>query len=285
MFRPLLAFVLCLFVQTANAETRAPIYNDTLDLMLADIQVLPNVASARIDREDQSLKIVLTDGQEVTSNPDNLHQMLQGTTDPAERNALIAQFTQTIAELSDPKPTLDAASLTVNVLPVIRSDDYLTTNSNPDAPPDQKLQQKFLPGLSIFYVFDTPNSVQFLQAEDVTKAGFDLATVDAAAKARIAEYGGTFRTEPISNLTMVVLDGFYETSLLLVPEIWNAVDQDIDRLVIGIPARDVLLYGDAANPDVIEELKATIARISAEGAYPLSDRLLEWKAGSWHYFD
>lgn len=277
------AILLCLGLAfAATAETRPQIFTETLKLMQAAAQQLPNVTSAEIDMLDQSLTTTLSNGQTIKLNPDNLHLQLQTLTTDADRDAEVAHFMATLVPLIDAPTQLDQASL-LHIFPVIRPSDYDVSVPGLTAE-DTPLNAEFLPGLSVFYVLDTPQNVQYLTTDMLRNTGIGLDVIKDAATVNIARYAAGAQIFE-GTISVVKLDGFYESSLLLVPAIWEDLDQDVDKMVIALPARDILVFGDGKSPEIIAQMNLAIQKVKEVGAGLLTDRLLVWENHHWAYAD
>lgn len=71
----------------------------------------------------------------------------------------------------------------------------------------------------------------------------------------------------------------YNAALLLLPEVWSAIPNIPDDLVVAVPARDVVAFGDGADPEVLAALRR-IARMPSDG-YPVTTLLLQRVRGRW----
>ena len=82
---------------------------------------------------------------------------------------------------------------------------------------------------------------------------------------------------------MIVLNGNLEASLMLSDGFWEAITQTIKQknLVIGIPAKDVLLITHLESSDGILTLKNAIKKIYEQGDHLLTKWLFKREAGAW----
>ena len=63
-------------------------------------------------------------------------------------------------------------------------------------------------------------------------------------------------------VVMATCGGNFEASLIIYTPLWDTVHQHFaGDVVIGIPTPDMLLIGDATNPDAIAEVRAGIERV------------------------
>ena len=77
----------------------------------------------------------------------------------------------------------------------------------------------------------------------------------------------------------LVFEADYNAALLLVPELWTAIPDLPADLVVAVPARDIFVVGDGADPVAMTALRS-IARMSGDG-YPVTTLLLQRVRGRW----
>jgi len=90
------------------------------------------------------------------------------------------------------------------------------------------------------------------------------------ARLQIEEHG------PVRSLSF---DADYNAALLLLPEVWSAIPKLPADLVVAVPARDIVAFGDGADPEAVASLRR-IARMPSDG-YPVTTLLLQRVRGRW----
>lgn len=138
-------------------------------------------------------------------------------------------------------------------------------------------------GLVVAYVVDDGQSFSYIQHYHLAEAGIEIQQLHeyglsnlkqiAAEQLQVREYG------PIYS---VFLDGNFEASLILVPELW---DKGLAHLVQGefiaaLPARDVLAFCDASSSEGIAELRKVVLRV-AGGDHLLTTSLYRRMGSHW----
>lgn len=135
------------------------------------------------------------------------------------------------------------------------------------------------PGLIAAYAIDTPQTLSFVTTDDAGRFG-TAAQVHALALEGLAALANRASIEGGGGRFGVRVDGANDASLALV---YDRVAPRIDIVgppVIAIPARDELLIGDGADPEIVESLRAIVSRIHRTSTYPISARLYTWSAGT-----
>jgi hypothetical protein len=90
------------------------------------------------------------------------------------------------------------------------------------------------------------------------------------ARLQIEEHG------PVRSLSF---DADYNAALILLPEVWSAIPNLPADLVVAVPARDIVAFGDGADPEAVAILRR-IAQMPSDG-YPVTKLLLQRVRGRW----
>ena len=244
---------------------------DTLILLREAHAAQPGITEVWIDWQDQSVLFQREgDSEPSRTYPDNLHLLLQQAESGAERQAILNRFMRA----TDATPEVMAES----ILPVLRWQGY--GEGLPEGP--DVISRSFAGEIAVFYVQDLPERVDQDTLLDV--AG-DAGALHALALDNLRRYSaGRIELLPGDLLNMVLLDGMYESSLLLDDRFWNAAQAAMGRIVAAVPARDVLLFTDAEVPDGVPALIDAITRNRETFAYPISETLLEWTGAGWRVY-
>jgi uncharacterized protein YtpQ (UPF0354 family) len=87
---------------------------------------------------------------------------------------------------------------------------------------------------------------------------------------------------------MITADGSYESSLLLLDDLWSKgdvpakVDGDV---VVAIPARDLLFFTGSSNPAGVARLRELAAKYVKQASYRLTAALFVYRDGRFTRFD
>lgn len=81
---------------------------------------------------------------------------------------------------------------------------------------------------------------------------------------------------------LLLADGTYEASVLLVDKIWERLAPTVEgEIVAAVPARYALLFTGSGSEEGLSEIRKEARRIYAEAPYAISDTLLVRRGGSW----
>ncbi|MDJ0911769.1 MAG: DUF1444 family protein [Woeseiaceae bacterium] len=223
------------------------------------------------------LEIVIGDG-ETEGGRINLHNLYRNASDdPAERAGQISTYISAI--LSEPTETLSSADLP-NILPVIRDSAFVAQATlNRD---DPTVNEPLVADLSVLYVLDFPDRVQFLMESNLAELDLDLEEIRALAVSNLSAKSDDYIVHTMEQIYFLELDGMYESSALLLDEFWTDVESNIGaEPVVAIPTRDIVIFAPANDPLGIELVRMVAEQIEEDTGYPVSKTLLIRRDGGW----
>lgn len=248
---------------------------DTLDLMLEIL--LPDFPEARINRSERNIDIGPDNG---IMNPDNIHAVLQKIEGGAEREVALDQFMASlVASLTEPAPDLAAIPLE-RVYPVVRHRSFADNDGGLGL-----YFEPFVGDMIKVIAIDYPDRVAYVSIENLQESGITLEALWQAAmqnllvKREAAQYSGNEVT------FMIMLDGFYESSLVFDDALWRSVRADFDDdIVMIVPTRDVIIVTKASAPEEVEFLDELRADMLANGTHQLSDFMYIRRNDRWQVY-
>lgn len=226
------------------------------------------------------LEIVIGD-EESEQGTINLHNLYRNASDdPAERAVQIGTHINAI--LSEPTDTLSAADRP-NILPVVRDAAFVAQATfNRD---DPTVSEPLVADLSVLYVLDFPDRVQFLMESNLEELDLDIGDVRKLAVSNLSVKSDDYIVHEADGVYFLELDGMYESSALLLDDFWVAVEADLGAApVAAIPTRDLLIFAPANDPFNVQLVQKLALQIEAETGYPISTTLLIRKAGRWEQY-
>ncbi|WP_421703526.1 DUF1444 family protein [Aliiroseovarius sp.] len=260
----------------ADAQGPDPI-EGTLHRLRVAVNIRPDVEFAWVSPRDRSVAFRMAgehNGVEGRIFGGNLHRRLLEAKTQAEREVLVTLYANPLP----PPQELDP----LTILPVLRRLDFLNEQeSNRDL-----LTHPFPGGLVAVYAQDLPTRMAFPSRSHVAQIATSpkdlrslaINNLRRYAERRVEFQGGLF------GLTIVSLDGVYDTSLLLDETFWRDIDGRIGRVVAMAPSQDTLIYTDADIPGGVEYLVSLVTRTRNELSNPLSETLLEWTEDGWQVY-
>lgn len=226
------------------------------------------------------LEIVIGD-EESGQGTINLHNLYRNASDdPGERAMQIR--THVSAILSEPTETFSAADRP-NILPVIRDAAFVAQATlNHD---DPTLNEPLIADLSVLYVLDFPDRVQFLMESNLADLDMDLDEIRALAVRNLTAKSDDYIVHTMDQIYYLELDGMYESSALLLDEFWTDIESKIGAApVVAVPTRDIVIFAPANDPLGIELVRMIAQQIEEETGYPISRTLLIRRGRDWEQY-
>ncbi len=275
----------------ASAQSFLPARDELLSVRRVSLEVAeawaeeflalnPDVASFQTV-DPGHIVVTTASGAEVDLFLDNLMARLD--LPPKEREAELAAYEATIADalVSDRAPEPDPA----NILPIVRHQDFLDASLAglpPDAKDDERPLLRDFPGdAGVILAYDTPNGIAVMSKISM---GIDGLTDDEAyafAVSNFAAFAASFTWVEDGGLRFAELDGEYESSIMLLPDVWTALEAELGGPVAAaIPTRGVLAVGRADSAETIAALRALIEDAALD-PYSVSEDVFVRRDGGW----
>ena len=212
---------------------------------------------------------------------DNAYQMYQGES-ARNRSDLIDRFVRSFAEAAAGlERSRDA------IIPIIKDRGWLeeirqSMQRMGSETVQENVYEDINDALVVVYAIDTPSNIAYLNPDELEALGVQRDELRALAVRNLRGLLPGIEVHRGDLVNMITADGNYEASLLLFADLW---ERERDKLrgepVAAVPARDLLLFADSANPDAVAQLKQLAAKMRAEATYALTDRLFVLRDGNW----
>jgi uncharacterized protein YtpQ (UPF0354 family) len=278
MLRTLLATTVIWAASLVMAEVPRPQTRlDTLHLMQDALTAADPNLNISLNAEELLLTIPLANGSPLQLSPDNLHISLQSAPSAKDReatiNAYVTGYMEVIAQAGDTGAGAPAFDM---VRPVLRGREYAELVAEGSVP-----FMAFPGDLIVYWVIDSPNSTESFSAEHLAVSGLTQDALAELALENLRIYGAALEHMDMDGAWMLRLDGYYESSMMLVPEVWQAIDAKLGTLVAAPIARDLVIYTDADDPVMLTNLRATAREAFAELPYAISPDVFRWNGTGW----
>jgi uncharacterized protein YtpQ (UPF0354 family) len=195
--------------------------------------------------------------------------------EPEEITEIFIKYLNSADSLYRPKENINIS----DILLVIKDGRFIQSlfKINPDFEKSH-IYEKYNNELYIFYVEDTETNINYLDQKDFEKLNIEkielkkIAIENLSNSVEIEKHGE-------NGYYMLLADGNYESSLILL-DIWNEETFNVKgNLIIGIPSRDLIIVTGKNDTENIERLKNTINEINENGDHLVSKKLFEYKNG------
>ncbi len=272
--------IFLLTLSVAQADIAKPkALSDTLALMADALQQEDLISEVTIDHADQSLAVTYTDDSEITAFPDNLHAKLSSAGSDAERQTIFDEHIATIIAVYHQQDEALSPADHAQIYPVLRHRDYRTFTDS-QSPEAKLVTAGSIGDTDILFVLDSPKSVQFIKEGDLAALELDMKALEEVARTNLARKKQELRVEG-GGPYMLILDGFYEASMLLDDALWDSIEDQVGAVLLAMPNRDLIFFLPAATPDAEKTLRGLIAEYGAALPYPLSDHVFRRNGSDW----
>lgn len=141
----------------------------------------------------------------------------------------------------------------------------------------------FVAGLGVVYAVGPPYGKRLLSWVDLDRLGWSRQMLRRRAVETLEYKRDAVRIHGQPPALMLSFDG-YESSLLLARCIWDELEGIVPgHVVVGVPARDVVIVTGSRSPSGLERVRRAVDRMFfARQRHPLSGRLLIRRDGMWH---
>jgi uncharacterized protein YtpQ (UPF0354 family) len=164
-------------------------------------------------------------------------------------------------------------------LPVLsRADD------DPYGDPAAPVLDEFLGEVAVAYSFGPPYGERLVTWLDLDRLGLSRRVLRRNAADNLDALAGTAKVHGHPPALMLSFDGL-ESSLLLADMFWEQMRMPGD-LVVGVPARDVVIVTGSQSPPGLEKVRRAVDRVYFAGdEHLLTRQLLVRRDGDWQPFE
>jgi len=245
---------------------------------------------AELRKKVNGLELVSINGLEVTTklkDSDNYRHFLDNSyaeykNNPKDLKNVLEKYTVASKDLFLPEEPIQPN----RIVPVIKDKRYLIESSKIiEDFENTHVYEKYNSELYIFYAEDKENSISYFTKEKYAKLNLDLESIKETAVENLNSVVSKMERHGENGYFMLTAGGDYEASLILF-DIWNKENFPVNgNLIIGIPARDVILVTGTNDKENIERLKKTINEINETGDHIVSDKIFEFKNGQFELWE
>ncbi|MFZ5508833.1 MAG: DUF1444 family protein [Pseudomonadota bacterium] len=147
---------------------------------------------------------------------------------------------------------------------------------------------EFLEDVQVMFVLDLPEGAQLVSRGMMAAWGMDEARLYQQALANLDTAAGELRVKSVGKLpwlSVIDAEDGYAASRVLLHWRWEPlVRQAGGALIMGMPARDVVVFTASTDADKLRQLRDTVETVEGHEAHPVSRRLFRWTPGGWREF-
>jgi uncharacterized protein YtpQ (UPF0354 family) len=148
---------------------------------------------------------------------------------------------------------------------------------------EENLLEDLTESIAVGYSYGPPYGQRFVTWTDLDRMGTNRRALRHAAVDHLYANLDRVRIHGQPPALMLSFDGL-ESSVLLAEEFWDSLAPSVPgELVVGVPARDVVIITGSQSPPGLEKARRAVDRVLFAGdRHPLSRDLLVWRHGRWH---
>jgi uncharacterized protein YtpQ (UPF0354 family) len=139
-------------------------------------------------------------------------------------------------------------------------------------------------GLLVAYLVDEGSTYGYVQHRDLVSASVAEADLHATAITNLRRVAANrLRIQPYGEIFALLMGGTFEASMLLLDDLWehSLAEYITGEVLVAIPARDILAFGNASSPGAVKALNDVIERLLAKGKAELATGLYRRSGGAW----
>jgi len=147
---------------------------------------------------------------------------------------------------------------------------------------DGHVLDEFTEGIAVAYSFGPPFGERLVSWSDLDRMAMNRRTLRRMAIDHLYDNLRRAQIHGRPPALMLSFEGL-ESSVLLAEEFWDEIAPRVPgELVVGVPARDVVIITGSESPPGLNKARRAIERVFMAGdQHPLSRELLVWRQGEW----
>ncbi|SNT65118.1 Protein of unknown function [Asanoa hainanensis] len=141
---------------------------------------------------------------------------------------------------------------------------------------------EFTEGIAVAYSFGPPFGERLVSWSDLDRMAINRRTLRRVAIDHLYDNLRRAQIHGRPPALMLSFEGL-ESSVLLAEEFWDEIAPRVPgELVVGVPARDVVIITGSESPPGLNKARRAIERVFMAGdQHPISRELLVWRQGEW----
>lgn len=222
--------------------------------------------------EPLSVKAMLVDKREFSHFLDNAYR--EYLLEPNDLNAVLVKYIKASSDLYKEDEDIEISK----IIPIIKPSDYFENITNEFSEIDL-VWEVYNEDLIIVYAEDGDDKVKYFNHQDFEKTNLKKEDLLELSVNNLKEILPDIETIGlIDNHSFgLIAGGVYESSLILLPSIWNKQNFDVKgEIIIAIPNRDLIFIMGSEDENSILTLTKTIQENYNTGSYPVSTNFYKW---------
>ncbi|MEO0338942.1 MAG: DUF1444 family protein [Bacteroidota bacterium] len=216
---------------------------------------------------------------EITNRLNNAYAEYSGS-NPEEKEEITQRYIKALQESLVEKRPLEKNS----IFPYLK-DRHFIESIQQNFPETRYAFEQYNEDLFVMYVIDLEHSIYQLTHDDLDRLGYYVEDLQALAVDNMLSSLPDIALNGEERFYVLTAGGNYESSLILYPSLWNNGTFSVwGDLVVGIPARDILMITGSEDSENLDLLKTAVDDIYQNGDHIVSNQLFVWKDDRFEVF-
>ncbi len=276
-------FIIVLLFASCNAKPDLMTEKEFATILLDSLQ--SKYPSKQFSLQNDNCIVIIKDQKEdFQFFLDNAY--IQFKQSPEKADQVINAF---IAALPDLNHKQEKKMLVDDIMPVIKSQlffDQAREATKGRGKSFELIAEKYTDELYVTYGLDHDNKIQFLKKEDLKELAVPEDSLRAIAVRNLYKKLPQMEKHGSDGYYMVTAGGYYESSLILLPTMWQKEKFPVTGdFVVAIPNRDILLITGSQDMKGLNILKKSVENSFNSGNYPISEHLYKWNGIKFELFE
>lgn len=148
------------------------------------------------------------------------------------------------------------------------------------------VSRELVSDLHVLYAFDCDTHYIMVAQRDLARLGIDADELHESALRNLRALNLEVRAHETGRVRLLTAGGNYEATLLLLPELWEAVAGMVSGHIVAVaPARDILLFTGDAETENLAELRRQTSVLIEKVEKPLSRTFVRWTGETWEKYE
>ena len=200
-----------------------------------------------------------------------------------DKSEVIERYIKSAITLYHPKPEFSPDKIVPNIKDWRYLEELKAIQENGEI---AYVYEKYNEELYIFYAQDTEHSISYLVKDDIEELKIETEGLKERATKNLLKILPKIESHGENGYYMLTAGGDYEASLILENSIWPKENFKVKgNIVIGLPARDLVLITGSQDLKGLEKLKTTVLEVNQTGNHLVSDKIFIFQDGKFEIFN
>lgn len=202
--------------------------------------------------------------------------------DPKGHKEIIDNYLNSALELYNQTKTFESDQ----IVPIIKDKSWLIDiKEDQYSEKNKHVYEVYNESLIILYAQNSEHSIHHMTKFELIENNISMDGLKEKATANLLNILPEIQRKGDDGYYILIAGGDYEASLILDQKLWTSEFFPVNgNMVIGIPARDVLLITGSEDKDNLKRLSEAVKDVFSSGNYLISDKLFIYRSGKFEVY-